>query len=56
MTSTNFEEIIKIIGVISSIYLFLQFFIPVIQNLLAQGIVGLILVIIMIWWLAQKRK
>ncbi|MEA3329369.1 MAG: hypothetical protein U9Q06_01360 [Nanoarchaeota archaeon] len=55
MASTNFEEIIKIIALLSAIYLFLQFFIPMIQNLIAQGLVGFTLVIMMVWWLAQKN-
>ena len=56
MTTTNFEEVLKLIGLGSTIYLFLQFFIPVMQNLFAQGLTGLILVMIMFWWLTQKSK
>jgi hypothetical protein len=54
LTGSNFEELIKIVGLLSAIYLFLQVVIPIIQNLLAEGIAGLILVGIFIWWLAQK--
>ncbi len=54
-SSTNFEELIKIVGFLSAGYLFLQVFLPLIQNLIAQGLAGFILVVIMIWWLAQKN-
>jgi|GEM_PF-1788865 len=52
----NFEFIMKIVGTISAFYLFLQIFIPVIRYLLAQGIAGLILVLLMVWWLFQEKK
>ncbi len=51
---TIFEFIIYIIGLISALYVFFQFFIPIMQNLLAQGISGLILLAIIIWILFQK--
>lgn len=54
--TTNFEEIIKVIGFLSAAYLFLKIFIPIIQNLLVEGASGLLLVGIMIWWLFQKSK
>ncbi len=53
---TNIEIIIKIIGVISATYILLQLLIPIIQSLVAEGIAGIILVLIMIWWLFQKKK
>jgi hypothetical protein len=53
---TVFEFIIYVIGLGSAIYIFLQFFIPMIQNLLAQGVGGFILVGIMVWILIQKIK
>jgi len=51
---TNFEKLIKIVGLLSAIYLFLQGVLPIIQNLLAEGITGLILIGIFIWWLLQE--
>lgn len=55
MSETNLEGLIKIAGLLGSIYLLLQIFLPIIQNLFAQGIVGIILVGIFIWWLTQKN-
>jgi len=51
---TIFETIIYAIGIGSALYIFLQFFIPIIQNLMAQGITGLIVLGIIIWVLFQK--
>lgn len=51
---TIFELLIYVVGLGSAIYILLQFFVPIIQNLLAQGITGFIVVGIMIWILSQK--
>lgn len=51
---TLFETILYIISFFSAVYIFLQFFIPILQNLLAQGIAGVIIIFAIIWALAQQ--
>ena len=54
--TTNFEKLLKIIGLITAIIVFIQVFVPIIQNLIAEGILGAILIGIFVWWLIQDDK
>ena len=54
MSKTNLEKLIDVTGTLSSIYLLLQIFIPIIQNLYAQyGAIVLLALYFLIKWLMK---